>query len=221
LIRRRTRLFSACALAIALTAASASAQASAATVALAPGCLIYDQATATHGVPISGIGFTPTDAVNFTTTKGDGSGTAAVGAGGSFSGLFALPVINNAVPAVFNFTLVATDEDNVAASTTFQEAPLAVDTKPAKAKPTTTVTFNFSGFTPGAPIYVHYLHNGKVVATKRFGTAHGACGLLSTRTKFFPGEEKYDSYKLQFDDAKQYASTSSPKLDATLSKTFL
>ena len=45
----------------------------------------------------------------------------------------------------------STDDNGNTATTVFEEAPLAVATVPKRAKPTKTVTFNFSGFISGQP----------------------------------------------------------------------
>ncbi|HWF55832.1 MAG TPA: hypothetical protein VG223_14435 [Solirubrobacteraceae bacterium] len=213
-------LVGASALALGVASALGAAPAAAATISIATPCVIYDQATVSAGVPITGSGFTAGDNVSFQSTPGDAFGDGTVGPDGTFAAGFVPPTPPDlGAPAVSTFTLSATD-GAVSATTSFLEAPLAVATKPARAKPNKTVTFDFSGFASGAPIYAHYLHKKKVVATKRFGIAHGPCGVLGTRSKFFPGRERYDNYTVQVDDARKYSPGASPKLLATLTKTF-
>lgn len=219
---RLSVLVGASALALGAGSALAATPAAAATISIGTPCVIYDQATVSAGVPITGSGFTAGDSVSFQSTPGDAFGDGTVGPDGTFAATFVPSTPpDSGAPGVSSFTLSATDDDAVSATTSFLEAPLAVATKPARAKPNKTVTFDFSGFASGAPIYAHYLHGKKVVATKRFGIAQGPCGVLSTRSKFFPGRERYDDYTVQVDDSRKYSPSASPKLLATLTKTFL
>lgn len=221
-VGRLSLLLGGCALALGAGPALAATPAAAATISIGASCVIYDQATVTAGVPITGTGFTPGDDVSLQSAPGDAFGSGQIGSLGTFTATFTPSMLTDPdTPGVSTFTLTATDDANVSASATFLEAPLAVDTKPARAKPSKKVTFNFSGFTTGAPIYAHYIHDKKVVARKKFGIAQGPCGVLRARSKFFPGREHYDSYTIQVDDSKKYSPTASPKLVAKLTKTFL
>jgi hypothetical protein len=216
-IARIARSGAVCALALALSAAVAAAQASAATITIPSPCVIYNQANVTNGVPISGAGFTPGDDVFYNSTTGDASGNATVAADGTFSGTFSPSTLDTfAAPAVTPFTMTATDDDNVTASTTFLEAPFAVATKPAKAKPKQKVTFTFTGFTEGQPIYIHFLHKNKVVTTVEYGVAQGPCGTLTTRKTLYPKHTKFTQYKIQIDDSKKYSAATSPNLKGSL-----
>ena len=65
-------------------------------------------------------------------------------------------------------------------------APLAFSATPKRTKPSNTVTFRFSGFTPDLPIYAHYRFSGKLRATVRMGLASNPCGLLTARRDQIP-----------------------------------
>jgi hypothetical protein len=206
-----------CALALALGAAVASAEASAATLSIPSPCVIYNQANVTNGVPISGAGFTPGDTVFYNSTPGDADGSATVAADGTFSGDFTPSSLDTfSAPAVSTYTMTATDDDGIAASTTFMEAPFAVATKPATAKPKQKVTFTFTGFIEGQPIYIHFLHKNKVVTTVEYGVAQGPCGTLTTRKTLYPKHTKFTKYKIQIDDSKKYSAKTSPNLKGSL-----
>ena len=75
---------------------------------------------------------------------------------------------------------------------------------------------SFSGFRPGKQIYAHYLHRGKITATAKFGRSKGACGQLKSKAKFYPGRQRFTTYKVQFDDARKYSPHSSPRFVTTL-----
>jgi hypothetical protein len=207
-----------CALAFASTSGPAAAAAPPPSISIATPCVIFNPTTATN-TTITGSGFTAGDNVTFQSTLGDASGSASVNTDGTFTGTFTAASVNAAEPVVSTFTMTAIDDDHRSASATFLEAPLTADIAPARAKPTTRATINVSGFTSGAPVYAHYLQGRKLVATKRFGTAQGPCGLLSEKTTLFPANKKYDSYTVQLDDTAKYSSKSTPKLTATLTKT--
>lgn len=95
--------------------------------------------------------------------------------------------------------------DQLYAEAPFELSNLAVRTKPATARYNKVVTYVFSGFGAGKPIFGHYLRHGHVVVTHKFGKSEGACGLLQAKAKLFPGSGPANaSYKVQFDDSKKY-----------------
>lgn len=161
----------------------------------------------------TGSGFTPGETISLNTTTGDAYGTATAAADGTFTTSFAGPDLSSVNPVSQTFTLTAMDnEDGTTAETTFVAANRAVATNPAQTRPNKKVTYAFAGFTPGAEIYGHYLHRKKVVLTAKFGRAQGACGQLTTRAPIFPGQQRYSSYAVQFDDAKRYSPSSLPRI---------
>jgi hypothetical protein len=216
--RRRLPTLTAC---VALTLGAsgvAAAQASAATISVAQACVVNADPAVGSPMVVTGAGFTPGDSIDLSTPTGDAFGTATADVSGDFSVQMSAPTLPTVNPAAAAFALGATDETDgvTTASTTINVANLAVATNPAQAKPTKKVTWTFSGFTSGAEIYAHYLHGKKVTATTKFGRATGACGLLKTKAKFYPGKAKYGSYNVQVDDSRHYSSKSLPHLDATL-----
>ncbi len=96
-----------------------------------------------------------------------------------------------------------------------------VQTKRAVAPFNMTVNYGFAGFRPGKPIFGHYFRHGKLVLTHRFGKANGACGLLHTKDKLFPGRgPKNAKYKVQFDDSKKLNPKATPRIVTSLGTTF-
>jgi hypothetical protein len=194
------------------------AQASAATVAANQPC--YVNANPSLGAPmtITGAGFTPGDTVDV--SGGTVFAEATVAADGSFAVATQAPILGTIDPATQSTTLTATDTDGVTASIPVLSANLAVTATPSSVRhpDRTKVTFKFSGFTPGRHIYAYYLHNKKLVATQKFGTAAGACGTFSQKALLYPGgHPRYDQYKVAFESSSRYSKTALPQAVAKLS----
>ena len=186
----------------------------------------YVNGTSIAPVTITGSGWTPGDSVQLSSASGDLFGTAVVGSDGTFMATISGAGLRTVKPAQMTEVLNATDEGNDTTGATatgqtariaFQIANLAIATNPAEAKPTKKVTFTFSGFSAGTPIYAHYLHRGKVVASQRFGTATGVCGTLKSRARLYPGgRPRYENYTVQFDDSARYSKGAVPKLVSSI-----
>ena len=207
-----------CALGAALlfVPAVGAAQASAATISVNKKCYVTTSKQRAQ-MTVIGSGFVPGDTVLLQSGDGTVNATGPVSPAGTISITTGAP-LPKAI-AEQSTTVTATDfstSGQVAAATTVSVAPLAVKTKPARAKFTHPVTFFFFGFKPGKQIYAHYLHP-KQVARERFGKAKGACGVLKTKALLFPGgHPQFKTYKVQFDDAKAYGRHASPKIDTKL-----
>jgi len=217
--RRLPRLAACAALAVA-TSGVAAAQGSAATIAVGSPCVV--NANPAEGTPmaVAGADFTAGDTINVTSTTGDAFSTLpiTVAADGTWTTIMPAPTLSTLGPGAQTFTLQAMDETDgvTTATTTVAVANLAVAWSPAEAKPKKKVTWSFSGFTPGAPVYAHYLHRNKVIATASFGHTSGPCGLLKKRAVFFPGHSKYSTYKMQIDDSHHYSAKALPRVLASL-----
>ncbi len=201
--------------------AAGAARASAATISVNKPCYVTTSKQRAQ-MTVVGSGFVPGDNVLLQSGDGTVNATGPVSQTGTISITTSAPAGFKAI-AEETTTVTATDFSSngpVAATTTVNAAPLAVKTKPARAKFTHPVTFFFSGFKPGKQIYAHYLHT-KQNARERFGKAKGACGVLKTKGLLFPGgHPRFKTYKVQFDDAKAYSRHASPKIDTKLN-TFL
>jgi hypothetical protein len=197
---------------VALSAGALAAPAGAQTISVNRACFVNANPAKGAAVGVSGSGFTPGDSVALQATGV--SGTITVGADGTFSTVVPGPTLGTAGPAQRKFTLNARDETNgvTAASTTLRVANLAFSTQPAQAKPSTPVTFHFSGFRGGQGIYGHFIH-GHVTITHKFGRATGPCGMLKAKSRLFPGgRPRFQHYKVQFDDARRYSRRSRPNI---------
>ncbi len=209
----RARLLGGLTAAMLVSAAIASAAAAeAATISVAQACVVNPLGSE-GPVTVNGAGFTPGDTISLSSTTGDAFGTATAAADGTFTTTFAGPDLSSLDPISQTFTMTAMDDDDgTTAQTTFVAANFALKVKPAEAKPDKKVTYTFSGFRAGAEIYGHYIHRKKVVLTNRFGLAQGACGQLTTHARLYPGDQRYSSYTVQFDDSKKYSPHSTPRL---------
>lgn len=198
--------------ALAVTAAAAAAQASAATISVDRPCYVnsfHNRAQMT----VLGSGFTPGDPVEITSSDGTVAAAATASSAGTISVVSGAPAPAFQNPGQKLVILTAEDLSTAATATTQTlTAPLAVQTRPARSKFTHKVTWFFSGFRPGKPIYAHYLRRHPVAKT-RFGKAKGACGLLKTRALLFPGgHPRFKTYHVQIDDSKHYSRHASPKI---------
>jgi hypothetical protein len=216
---RRRRLPSLSAgVAVTLACAGAvAAQASAATVKVGLACVVNPNPGVGSPMPVTGAGFTPGGAVSLASDKGGAFASTTADSAGNIALIMPGPILPTVNPAAAPFVLRATDEiSGGTASVAFAAANLAVATHPLQAKPSTKVTWTFSGFIGGAEIYAHYLHGKKVTATAKFGRAQGPCGVLKKKAVFYPGKARYNSYKVQVDDTRRYSIKSLPHWIATL-----
>jgi hypothetical protein len=194
------------------------ASASAATINVTKTC--YVNANPGQGAPIAvvGSGFTPGDTIAI---QGSGvSGTATASPSGQIVVSTSGPTLTTTGPAAQTFTLSATDQTTFSgtlATTTVTMANLSVATKPVVAKPTRKVTWQFSGFTPGKTIWIHYLRK-RAVSRMSFGKANGPCGLLTAKRKFYPGgHPHFTKYTVVIDQVKRYSKGARPRIVTTLS----
>jgi hypothetical protein len=96
-------------------------------------------------------------------------------------------------------------------------APLAFSATPKRTKPSSTVTFRFSGFTPDRPIYAHYRFKGRLRATVRMGVASNPCGLLTARRDQIPVRNpQVGLWRVQFSQTRPFAARATPRIDATV-----
>ena len=196
--------------ALALSGALA-APATAQVIAVNSKCFVNAKPSVGAPVTVIGSGFPPGDTVELTSTGV--FGTTTVGTAGTFTSTVQGPILSTPFPASARFTLIARDQTNgtTTASTSFQVANLAFQTSPAVANPSKSVQFSFSGFRGGALVYGHYVH-AKSVVTTRFGRAKGACGLLKSKARLFPGRPRFTKYKVQFDDLRRYDAKALPRI---------
>lgn len=203
--------------------AAFAAQASAATITVNKPCYVTGAKRAE--MTVTGSGFIPGDTVTLTSSDDSVGATGPVSTTGTISITTGAPVPGSLFKAAKQKTVTVTATDfassgSITASTPTMVAPTLVSTKPARARFTRVVTFFFSGFTPGESIYAHYLHP-KQVALARFGKAQGACGILKTRARLYPGgHPRFKRYKVQFDDSKHFREHATPRLDVIL-RTFV
>jgi hypothetical protein len=203
----------AAAAAIAATPAAASA-ASAATINLDRPC--YDSIRGAV-IAVTGAGFTPGETIDLNGNEIAASATADPS--GAFVTAVRVPILGFPGPGQKPFSISAIDESTGAtvANASFLVANYAVTTKPSRAKPHKKVKYSFSGFIPGRPVFGHFVLHGKLEVTKRFGTAKGACGLLSSHSPLYPGNRvRYGTYRVQFDSTRKYSKKTAPRLVTSL-----
>lgn len=195
--------------------------ASAGTISLNAACYVSPAIGAGATIQVTGSGFTPGEAVFAQIPAPDGLLSfveATVGPEGSFTATLThvMPVSIDPVAENEKMQIKGVLSNQILAEAPFQLTNLAVKLNPPSAPLKKKVTYAFAGFAPGATIYGHYLHKGKVMLTTKFGKASGACGILKTKAPIYPGKSRYSSYAVQFDNSKKYKAGSSPKIDTSL-----
>ncbi len=191
--------------------------AQAAKIAVAKPCYVNKSRANRASMTVTGSGFAPGGQVQISSSDGSAKVVASAGPTGAVAATTSAPDPSFTLPGQKTVTLTATEATvagpAISASTPVTVAPLAVGIEPTEALPTQVVTWYFSGFEPGKPIYGHYLRR-KQVALTRFGRAQGACGVLRSRALLYPGgHPRYRLYGLQFDDSRRYSKRSTPRLD--------
>lgn len=99
-------------------------------------------------------------------------------------------------------------------------APLQFDATPKRTRPSSTVTFRFSGFEPGRAIFGHYRYAGRVRANVRMGTAGSPCGLLTARRDQIPvADPEVGLWRVQFDQRRTFSPRATPRVSGTVAVT--
>jgi hypothetical protein len=199
------------------------ASASAATLTVDRPCYVL----VSGGAPMefSGSGYRPDDLVVITSPDGTVDVSVRVDAAGNISGSADPPAPSFTVPAMKSVTLTALDETSTAtirAQTRVLVTVRGWEHGSVKAAPgyralTEKTNWLFSGFTPGQPIFGHYLYRGRPVATARFGVAQGPCGLLKARARLYPAIPHHAGYTVQYDDRRAYSPASRPRIIGPIS----
>lgn len=204
-----------------LLALTGAAGAGAGTVTLGQPCYVATAPGKGATIVVSGTGYTPGEAV-FAQIPAPGGllsfVEATVGPDGTFTAT--LPNVSpesiDPVAEREKIQIKGVLSDLIVAEAPFELTNLAVKANPPAARPGKKVTFSFSGFTSGKAIYAHYLHKGKVALTHKFGFAQGACGVLTARSKIYPGRSRYSNYSVQIDDLQKYSKSATPRFDTTV-----
>ncbi|MGA2009724.1 MAG: hypothetical protein ABSH51_04180 [Solirubrobacteraceae bacterium] len=205
--------------ALALAVGVTAGRASAATLSADKAC--YVNAASAAPMTITGAGFGPGDPIRL--NGGTVNATTTAGTTGAFAITTKAPTIGRLGPATKRTTLTVTDinpaDGNETKHTiTVTSANLAVASAPRQVSNLRKdrVTFTFSGFTPGKPIYGFFVHR-KVVASARFGTASGPCGTLTSKALLYPGGRPADNrYNVTFESSPTYSATFAPHVTGVL-----
>jgi hypothetical protein len=159
----------------------------------------------TSAIEFEGSGFPAGDQVDLT---GPGvGGQSTVAAGGGFTASFRPNPLLLRVPD--HLRVIATDQQqmSLSASTSVTTTPFAAGSSDSSLylPEHERVTFRFSGFTPGKPIYEHYVLHGRLHRTVRISRASGPCGLATARVRWAIPHPTRGQWSLQFDSDKRYS----------------
>jgi hypothetical protein len=203
---------------IGLAALGGVSEAQASTVAVNATCYLI-------GSPISasGTGFTPNGAVNFA-FDGQLSSSGTADPAGNITAPLTAPLLPSGTHQ-HAFSLAAQDQTNPAlsATTTVNVTDRIATVSPHRAKPSRKVKFGVYALNPNQPVWLHYVFHKKERARVRLGTAHGPCGSLSARKRFFPMRHpSFGTWTFQFDNSKRYSKRTQPQIrgPVTIFRTF-
>ncbi len=166
---------------------------------------------------IAGTGFTPGASVSLTRGRKAVTGTARDD--GAFDAeLSVIDILGSRLPAVRNVTVRASDASGALSNTLrLKAAPLAFSASPARATPSATVRFRFSGFRPGRMIHAHYVFEGRVRVSVPMVRAKAPCGTAAVRRVQIPiAQPQVGSWSVQFDNSARYSPRSRPRIGAVI-----
>jgi hypothetical protein len=157
-------------------------------------------------IGVTGSGFPAGDQVDIRGSAGIGGQGTASARGGFTASLMPSPALLT-VPDHLRLTATDQQETDLTASTAVRATPFAVassDTStylPEHQK----FKFAFSGFTPGKPIYEHYVLRGRLHRTVRVARASGPCGLARASIRWAFPHPRPGLWSLQFDSRSRYS----------------
>jgi hypothetical protein len=199
------RLTAATALLLAVPAAAASAAPT-----LEPLSPCYASAgseeTQREAVPIRGSGFSPGAVVDILIDGQRVDTTAQVDVFGKLTGSVPAPYQKTG-ERPFTITVVETKAPTVTASVSSRVTNLAVTLRPSRAKPSRRVRYRGRGFMNDAPVFAHYVFNGKVRKTVRLARrSTGPCGTFSVKRRQIPIDRpRTGEWLVQVDQRRDYA----------------
>jgi hypothetical protein len=203
---------------IGLAALGGASEAHASTVAVDATCYL-------SGSPITAnaAGFTPNGAVNFA-FDGQLASSGTADPAGNLSAPLTAPLLPTGTHQ-HAFSLAAQDQSNpaLAATTTVNVTERVATVSPQRAKPSRKVKMSVYALNPNQPVWLHYVFHKKQRARVKLGTAHGPCGSLSARKRFFPMRHpSFGTWTFQFDNSKRYSKKTVPQIrgPVTIFRTF-
>lgn len=189
------------------------APASAGTLAVATPCVVDYQASGLKTLKIVGSGFTPGKVVEIqSATSSKPTPTLADSAIADAAG----NVLIERGPLSFDpfdaseqsYTLTATDTGNPANATapvSFTQVRFGFNANPARARPSSKVTYTARGFLPGKPVYAHFRFRGKTKRNVRIGVPSSPCGIVSKRMRLLPTKTHFGTWTVYIDHVRTYS----------------
>ena len=218
--RRLVRIAAVTLGALAPASGALAAQASAATITVDKACYVTTDSGTGAPMTVTGSGFGAGDPI-LITGRGMRDDNVTADPSGNFTTTAQAPLLSTSGPGSTATTITAADQNSPASSATavVHSANLTASVTPVSVRNVRTdkVTYRFSGFTPGKPIFAFYIVHHRVVAHVRFGRTHGPCGVLRQRALLYPGGRPAKSqYTVTFESVSRYSRTAFPHVTATL-----
>jgi hypothetical protein len=153
---------------------------------------------------VSGSAFTAHAVVHIT---GDVTGTAQADAAGAFRTQVVAPTVTALGPRTA--TMVVVDQANPANRATMRIRVVREaygSNLPIAGRPDELTTWRFAGFVPRRPIFGHFVLDGRLRGSHRFGVACGVCGTLRVRARRIPGVAgvRAGAWTLKLDQRRRY-----------------
>lgn len=157
-----------------------------------------------EAVPVRGSGFSPGAAVDIL-IDGQRVRGAQADVFGVLDGSVTAPYQKTG-ERPFTITVVETKAPNVTASVSSRVTNLAVTLRPSRAKPSRRVRYRGRGFMNDAPVFAHYVFNGKVRKTVRLARrSTGPCGTFSVKRRQIPIDRpRTGEWLVQVDQRRDY-----------------
>jgi hypothetical protein len=137
---------------------------------------------------VSGSAFTANAPVAI---AGDVTGVAQADATGTFSTTVTAPTVSELGPRWV--TMILVDQVNPVNTATMRVRVVREaygSNLPLAGRPREMTTWRFAGFTPGRPVYGHFVLGGRERGSYRVGVARGVCGSLRVRAPRIPGVDR-------------------------------
>jgi len=136
---------------------------------------------------------------------------------GSLSGTVLAPWVDSG-QRVFTVRLAEEGKPENSVTGVSNVTRFSVEQVPRAAKTDDKVRFTGRGFTDAAPVYAHYVFNGKSSKTVTIGWPKGDCGTFNVRRKQFPFKQrpKVGLWTIQFDQLKDYNPQAAKQVPMTI-----
>jgi hypothetical protein len=162
-------------------------------------------------VQVRGSGFTVSAGVAL---SGGATATAPTDVFGAFAIDVPAPPVRSARPTTVAVTAADQAAPAVTAAVSFPVVRAHFwSNAPIDGDPAQRVAWRFAGFDPGTALYGHLRYHHRTVASHRFGTPKGACGVLTAHARRVPvARPRPGHWLLKLDQSPRYSAATPGRL---------